>query len=196
MSRLPLLTPSDLSADQTSLYDSIVGGPRGGSGGGRGLTTPEGALVGPFNAWLFSPAIGSRISQLGEAVRFSSSLPQPVIEVAILVMARHWRAQFEGWAHERIARRAGVEDPVIEAIRNQRRPESASPQELLVYDFATELLAERRISDSLWEKARQSLGEAGVVELVALLGYYSLISMMLNTFSIPVPKGQKAPYRE
>ena len=192
MSRLPLLRPDQLNDAQRSLYDSILGGPRGRAG----LADDEGGLRGPFNAWLYSTDTGKRISRLGEGLRFANSLPKNVMEVAILVMARDWRAQFEGWAHERIARREGVSDAVIEAIRTRRTPHFDDPQEELAHRFASELLETRRVSDALYAEATASFGEQGVVDLVSLLGYYSLISMTLNVFGVALPPGEEPLYEE
>ncbi len=192
MDRLPLLRPEQLDSRQRALYDSIVGGKRAGAG----LTAADGSLVGPFNAWLHQPEVGRRISDLGEAVRFGSSLPKNVIEVAILVMARDWRAQFEGWAHERIARREGVAKEVIAAIREGRKPSFADADEGLGWEFATELLETRRVSDTTYRRVVDRFGFAGAVDLVTLLGYYSLVSMTLNTFAVPLPPGQQPPYPE
>ena len=113
MSRLPLLRDDELEEEQRALYRAILGGKRGQGGGTSGLTYSGSGLVGPFNAWLRSPEIGERAQRLGEALRFSSSLPANLLEIAILVTAQHWRAQFEWWAHARFAQRAGVGDHVI-----------------------------------------------------------------------------------
>jgi len=188
--RLPLLSPDRLDDAQRALYDSIQGGPRG----KVRLTDEDGCLVGPFNAWLYSPSLGKRISQLGEGVRFESSLPTKLTEIAILVMARHWRAQFEGWAHERLASRAGVAPETIAALRAGERPSFDDSDDKLVYDFAKELLDTRRVSDDLYRRAVERFGEGGVVELVTLLGYYALVSMTLNVFAVPLPPGHEEPY--
>lgn len=194
MGRIPLLTPQELSTEQKQLYDAILGGPRSRGGTGRGLTDARGALVGPFNAWLFAPQIGERVQQLGAGVRFSSSLADNLLEVAILVMAREWSAQFEWWAHAILARRAGIAPQTIAAIKQRRRPDFQDPDEALVHDFSRELLEHRRVGEATYRQAVERLGHQGVVELVTVLGYYALISMTLNVFEVRVPEGQTPPF--
>ena len=162
----------------------------GREGAAGGLLDASGALVGPFNAWLLSPAIGDRIQRLGESIRFGSSLPQNVLEVAILVEAREWRAEFEWWAHVRLARRAGVGAEVIAAIQEEREPVFSDAGEETAWRFSRELLTRRRVSAATYRAARERFGEKGVMELITLLGYYTLVSMTLNAFEVPLPEGQ------
>jgi 4-carboxymuconolactone decarboxylase len=197
MARLEGLSIDRLSTEQRALYDAILAGRRGQAsatagreGAAGGLLDATGALVGPFNAWLLSPAIGDRIQRLGEAIRFGSSLPQNVLEVAILVEAREWRAEFEWWAHVRLARRAGVGAEVIAAIQDQREPVFSDTGEEIAWRFSRELLERCRVSAATYRAARERFGENGVMELVTLLGYYTLVSMTLNAFEVPLPEGQ------
>jgi 4-carboxymuconolactone decarboxylase len=111
----------------------------------------------------------------------------------VLCVAAHWRAVYEWWAHARIARECGVPDTVIEAIRRREQPPLDEPDERLVHAFSRALLDERRVSDALYRETLDALGEATLVELVVLLGYYSLISMILAGFEVPVPDGE-APH--
>jgi 4-carboxymuconolactone decarboxylase len=201
MSRIELLSPDRQTSEQRALYDAIRGGKRGQAtavagrpGAGGGLVDERGALVGPFNAWLLAPSVGDRIQRLGEAIRFSSSLPQNALEVAILVGAREWRAEFEWWAHVRLARRAGVAAEVIAAIEAGTEPDFSDDGEATAWRFSRELLTDRRVSDRSYVAARERFGEAGVMELVALLGYYTLVAMTLNVFEVPLPPGQKAAF--
>ena len=197
MGRLEGLSVDRLSTEQRSLYDAILTGRRGQAvaatgrdGTAGGLLDGSGALVGPFNAWLLSPVIGDRIQRLGESIRFGSSLPQNVLEVAILVEAREWRAEFEWWAHVRLARRAGVGAEVIAAIQDEREPVFSDAGEEIAWRFSRELLTRRRVSAATYRAARDRFGENGVMELVTLLGYYTLVSMTLNAFEVPLPEGQ------
>ena len=192
--RIPYLLPDQLTPEQRALYDAIAGGKRSRGSKKLQLATPEGGLVGPFNAWLTSPEVGDRIQQLGAALRFSSSLSDPLLELAILVTARHWRARFEWWAHAPMARRSGVDERVIEAIRTGREPELEDPAQRTVYRFSRELLERHEVSEGLYEEAREHLGERGLVDLVSLLGYYGLVSMTLNTFEVPLPPGEPDPF--
>ena len=204
MSRIEGLAPDRQSPEQRELYDAILGGRRaqaaaargqeGGTGARSALLDTNSALVGPFNAWLLSPAIGDRIQSLGEAIRFSSSLPQNVLEVVILTEAREWRAEFEWWAHVRLARRAGVSAEVIAAIHEEREPVFSDPGEEIAWRFSRELLSQRRVSTATYRAARERFGENGLMELVTLLGYYTLVSMTLNTFEVPLPEGQEPAF--
>jgi 4-carboxymuconolactone decarboxylase len=191
--RIDYLTPENMNVDQRRVYDNINSGERGKR---ATLTTDEGALVGPFNAWLYSPDIGDRVQLLGEALRFHNSLPQNLLEVAILMVGRKWRAQFEWWAHALLAQRAGVSDDVITDIKNGIRPEGAKPEELIIYDFCRDLLDRKRVSDENFQRTKESIGENGVVDLVCLMGYYTIVSMTLNVFDIPLPEGQPLPFEE
>jgi 4-carboxymuconolactone decarboxylase len=212
VSRIEGRSPDRLSPDQRLLYDAILAGRRGQGASalapaassaagavaparpGGGLLDTDGALVGPFNAWLLTPSIGDRIQRLGEAIRFESTLPQNVLEVAILVEAREWRAEFEWWAHVRLARRAGVPAQVIAAIHEEREPSFADAGEETAWRFSRELLRDRRVSTTTYRAARDRFGEQGVMELVTLLGYYTLVSMTLNVFEVPLPEGQEPAF--
>lgn len=189
MPRLTPLTPSSLSAAQRRVYDAILGGRRT-QGGRVRLTRPDGSLVGPFDAWLRSPEVGNPVQALGEAIRFTGSFPKRLQEIAILVSARHWRAEFEWWAHERLAREAGVEDDLLQAIRSRQRPESAAGDDLLVIDFARTLLGSGTVDEKLYERALERFGEAGLLELVCTLGFYALVSFTLNVFEVALPEGE------
>ena len=113
-----------------------------------------------------------------------------MLEVAILVEAREWRAEFEWWAHVRLARRAGVGAEVIAAIQDEREPVFSDAGEEIAWRFSRELLTRRRVSAATYRAARERFGENGVMELVTLLGYYTLVSMTLNAFEVPLPEGQ------
>jgi 4-carboxymuconolactone decarboxylase len=114
----------------------------------------------------------------------------------VLVIAREWSAQFEWWAHARLARRAGVAPEISAAIHERRDPPFQDAEERLVYRFARELIDTRRVTDATYRTAVDQLGEAGVTELTALLGYYTLVSLLLNTFAVPVPEGVDPPFLE
>jgi 4-carboxymuconolactone decarboxylase len=122
-------------------------------------------------------------------VRFNSTLPPRLFELAVLITASTWKAQFEWYAHAPLARRAGLADDVIAALLKGERPRFAQADEAAVYDFATELYARRRVGDAAYAAALAALGERGVVELVGVLGYYALVSMTLNVFGVEVPEG-------
>lgn len=178
MSRLAELRPQDMSAAQRRVHDDIVNGPRGG-------------IRGPFNALLRSPGVADHAQKLGAFIRYESSLPGKLRELAILVTARHWTAQYEWYAHAKIAREEGIADRVIEAIADRREPEFADDAERTVHRFCTEALQHREVGDETYAAAMTLLGEAGVVELVGLMGYYCLVALTLNTFRVPLPADAK-----
>ena len=191
MPRLTPIRPEVMSDAQRALYEAILGGKRG-----PGMRGEDGALMGPFNAMLLNPHVGDRVQRLGEALRFDISLPRNVIEVATLVVGSHWRAQFEWWAHERLAKQAGVSENIITAIKHGERPDFSNEAEAIAYDVTSELYRTQRLTDASYAKAAQHFGDSGVFELIALVGYYSLVSLLLNGFDIPLPGGQTPPFND
>ena len=178
--RFRKLSPEELTADQKKVYESIAGGPRGG-------------VRGPFNALLRSPELADRTQKLGEYLRFSSSLPAPLNELAILITARYWSAQYEWHAHSQLAAKAGVEAATIAAIAQGKRPLGMKDDEIRVYDFCKELHEEKSVSDATYKAVLDRFGERGVVDLVGVAGYYTLVSMVLNVDRAPLPEGVAPP---
>ena len=194
MSRISDIIPDSFTEAQQRLFRSITAGKRGEGRDPEDLLNSEGGMTGPFNAWLRSPVLGDAAQRVGEAVRFESAIPPQLRELAILIVAAKWKAQYEWWAHERIARREGLDERIIESVKAETLPDLSNPTEAVVYNFARELLDEHRVSDHLYNDAVELLGEAMVVELVILLGYYTLVSMTLNVFEVQVPTGESAPF--
>ena len=191
MPRITPPRPEDMSNEQRALYDAILAGKRG-----PGMRREDGTLIGPFNAMLLNPHVGDRVQRLGEALRFDISLPRNVIEVATLVVGSHWRAQFEWWAHERLAKQAGVSEEVIAAIKQGERPHFSDDDEAGAFEVASQLYRTRRLSDTAYAKAVERFGETGLFELIALVGYYSLVSLLLNGFNVPLPDGEIPPFND
>jgi len=144
-------------------------------------------------AMVLCPAAGDPLQELGARLRFDGVLPGKLRELAILVAARFWTAQFEWHAHARIAREEGLEDSVIAAIAEGAPPVLANPEETVVYTFSRELHEARAIGDETFAKAVNVLGREAVIELTILAGYYTAISMILNTFEVPLPDGVAPP---
>ena len=188
MSRMTLLTPAELKSEQLRVYEAIGAGPRGGS-----IASPSGGLMGPFNAWLRSPGLADPAQKLGAFLRFQTTLPARLSELAILITARHWSAQFEWHAHEPLARKGGLAPEIIAAIKARQRPPFANDDEELVYDFCTAVYETRGVDERTYKAAVAAFGEQGVVELVGLLGYYAFVSMTLNVFEAPLPDGVAPP---
>lgn len=182
MARLPPLDPAALNGGQKALYDKIMSGPRG-------------RVAGPLEAMVLCPAAGDPLQELGGRLRFDGVLPGQLRELAILVAARFWTAQFEWHAHARIAREEGLGDSVIAAIAEGAAPPLASPEETVVYAFCRELHETRAVGDETFAEAVDVLGQEAVIELTVLTGYYTTVSMILNTFEVPVPDGATPPLR-
>jgi 4-carboxymuconolactone decarboxylase len=153
------------------------------------LVGTDGALVGPFNAFVHAPDVGRRLASLGAVLRFGTSIERRLSEVAIITMGARWKAEFEWWAHARMAREHGVPDAVVDAIGRGEEPRFAADDERTVYAVARELADAGQLSQGSYDAARDLLGEAGMVELVSLCGYYTLISYLLNAFAVPLPPG-------
>ena len=192
MSRLPDLRPEALSAGQRALYESIAGGDRARDASFR-LTEADGSLVGPFAALLLSPTVGDALQAVGAAIRFGCGLSPLVREVAILTVAAHHRSPFEWWAHEPIARRAGLTDDHLAALHSGETPDF-DDEAAAAYAFSRALIAGRRPDDATFEAARVSLGLDGAMELVTLVGYYNLLAQLMDTFEIGVPNGESSPF--
>ena len=180
--RFPLLTDATMTPRQRQVHEGIVSGPRKGA-------------VGPFNALLRSPEVADRVQRVGEYVRFQSSIPAPLNEMAILITGRFWGAQFEFWAHRRLAKAAGLPDQIIEAIADGRRPTGMSDEESAVHDFCSELFRAKAVSDGSFKAVVDRFGERGVIDLIAATGYYSMVSMVLNIDRYPLPEGEAPPLR-
>jgi 4-carboxymuconolactone decarboxylase len=174
--RFPELAPEAMTPAQQRVAANIVSGPRG-------------KLIGPFNAWLRSPELADRLQKVGEYIRFNSSLPTRLNELAILITARSWGSQFEWWAHAKFALDAGLDSAIVDAIAAGRRPERMAEDETIIYDFCTQLRREKAVSDANYERMRAAFGEQGIVDVIAASGYYDLVSMTLNVAEIPMPAG-------
>ncbi len=153
-------------------------------------------IRGPFAVWLHAAEFGELAQQLGVHCRYNTALAPRLSEFAILVTARHWRAQFEWYAHARIAEKAGVKPATIAELKAGRIPKSAPRDERAIHDFIGELYKTKRVSGRTYARVQAILGDAASVELVGLLGYYALVAMTLNAFCVPLPPGEKPPFKE
>jgi 4-carboxymuconolactone decarboxylase len=183
MPRIPLMTKGDeLSDAQKKAYDAIA-------------ATPRGGVRGPFALLLHSPVVAERTSSLGEYIRFDSRISLPIRIVAALVTARIMNCQFEFTANADHAKKAGVGDTVVAAIRDRRAPEGLNEEEALVFQLGTELLTGKyRISPKTFGSAMKRYGVQGLVDLVSTFGYYSHLACVLNAFEMePRPDHQPLP---
>ncbi len=175
--RLKLVSPDEMNADQKATYDEAVAGKRG-------------SAPAPMLAWLNSPEMARHATRLGEMLRFNTIFPAKLSEIAILVTARHFTAHYEWWAHKRLALKGGLDPAIIDAIRNRRPPEFDDPKAQMVYDVAKSLHQGHGLSRPLYDAAVALLSERGLVEIIGLCGYYTLVSMTLNTFEFDLPNGE------
>lgn len=169
--RLPELDPTQFSDAQRAFQSALARGPRGSSAQG-----------GPFAVWLHNPQFGLRAQEFGAYVRYSTSLAARHSELAILVCARHWMAQYEWWVHAPLALQAGVAPDVVEAIRVGVQPHFDEPAAALVYRTCRELLVDRKLSNETYAEAADTFGAPALIELVGIIGYYSLVAMTLLAF--------------
>ena len=176
MARMPPLDPASLTPEQRRVHDAIAAGPRG-------------VVQGPLAVWLRRPELADRAQALGAYCRYGSALEPRLSELAILVTARIWGSEFEWFAHRQHALKAGLPPEVIEAIRTHGTPALADAEAQAVYDVATTLNRTRRLDDALYARALGVLGESRLVDLVGVLGYYTLISMTINVFEVERPDG-------
>jgi 4-carboxymuconolactone decarboxylase len=181
MPRIPLPSSRDeLDEAQRAVWDKVVAGPRG-------------QVIGPLRAAIHNAELARNWSALGESLRFGTSLGKRLSELAIVVTGRRWSAQVEWYVHARVAAENGVEPAVIDAIRDGRPPRFAQPDDALVYEYARLLLQEGTVPDALHASATARFGVKGVVELTALVGYYSMVAMTLNAHDVPLPDGAAPP---
>ena len=168
----------EMTSAQKTMMEHLFAGERRGAGG-------------PFNVLLRSPEMGDLAQQFGASMRFHSSLPKKLNEMAIIITARYWTAQYEWTAHRKAAAEAGLSESIIQAIAAGKRPASMDAAETVVYNFGTELLNTKQVSDPVFKAAVDKFGERGVVDLIGVMGYYQLVSMLLNVDRYPLSAGEK-----
>ena len=174
--RFKPLTWETLSPSQLQMAENVMAGKRS-------------SMQGPYNVLLRSPELGNLAQQFGAHTRFNSSLPLALNELAILLVARFWTCQFVWWAHRRIACEAGLDGTLIEAIASGQKPQNLPVDIAAVYDFCNELLKTRAVSDEPYAATVKLFGEAGAVDLMGTMSYYTLVSMALNVDQYPLPDG-------
>ncbi len=181
--RLKELTPETMTPEQRRVAEAIQSGPRGAG------------LRGPFNALLRSPELADAVQKVGEYIRFKSSIPPRLNELAIIIAGRRWTAQYEFYAHRRLALQAGLKPEIADAVAEGRRPDGMDADETIVYDFTTELLNTGQVSDATYQRTLGRFDERGVIDLVGAVGYYSVVSLVLNVAQVPLPAGEALPLK-
>jgi 4-carboxymuconolactone decarboxylase len=168
---------------QRTVADAIMSGPRG-------------RLSGPFNAWLRSPELADRLQKVGEYLRFNTSLDKRVNEMAIIMTAQFWGSQYEWYAHAPLAIKAGLDPDIVAAIGAGRKPDNMKDDEAVVWEFTTQLRRDHGVDDAIYAKAVEKFGEQGVMDLIAVNGYYDVVSMTLNVAHVSPPAGEQLPFKQ
>ncbi len=177
--RFKPLSADEMTPAQKKMVDSIQAGPRG-------------TVRGPFKLLLRSPEVGELVQRVGAHIRFKSSIPTALNELAIILAGRKWNSQVEFWAHRGMGIEAGMRPEVADAVAAGRRPDPITPDEAIVHDFCHELLHTTEVSDAHCQAVVDRFGEQGVADLICALGYYSLVSMALNVDRVQLPDGAQA----
>jgi len=178
--RMPPIPREKMTDAQKKSADELIAGPRG-------------ALIGPFVPLLRSPELMSRLQRTGEYLRFHNSIGQKLTEFVILLTARQWAQQYEYDVHGPLALKAGVKPELIAAITAGRRPIGMATDEEAAYDFCTELRQNQSVSDATYDRAVKAFGEQGVIDMSALVGYYTTVAIIMNVARTPLDEGKKAP---
>jgi 4-carboxymuconolactone decarboxylase len=190
--RFRLIPLEEMTPAQRAVAEAIRSGPRAAVPGSSASAATPGS---PFNPWLRSPEAADLLQRLGTYLRFNSSLPPRLNEFAILITARDWTSQYEWYAHHSLALKAGLNPAVAADLADGKRPAGMQEDEAIVYDFCTELHRDRKVSDATYKRALDKFGERGVIDLIAVSGYYVVVSMTLNVDRTPVPGDGKPPLR-
>ena len=178
--RFPEIKREQMTDAQKRVYDEIAGS--------------RGGVRGPFGPLLRSPELADRWQRLGEYVRYKTSLPARLNEFAIIITARVWGSKYEWYAHKPLAIKGGLAESIAEDLAQNKRPANMKPDEELVYDFCTTLHRDHFVDEALFKRAMETLGERGLIDLVAVSGFYVAVSMVLNVAEIPIPPGEKSPW--
>jgi 4-carboxymuconolactone decarboxylase len=181
--RMPPIPADKLSDVQKKAMEEVIAGPRG-------------TFVGPFVPLLRSPDLMSRLQKVGEYLRYNTKLGPNISEFVILIAARQWTQQFEWDSHDKLALKAGVKPEIIAAVAEGRRPVGMTDDEEMAHDFCIELHHNRCVSDACYARIVKRFGEQGVIDMIALCGYYTLLGMVMNVARTPLPGGKPAPLAE
>lgn len=180
MARIPLPSPEEMTPAQRRVHDSVVSGPRG-------------VVIGPLRAAIHSPDLAERWSRLGEFLRYGTCLPPRLNELAIIVTGRRWTSQIEWWVHARAGLAAGLPAAAVDAIRKGEPPQFDEADDGAVYEYTRQMQQTGHVDDTAYSAITEKFGARGVVELTALIGYYTMVSMTLNAHDIPLPDGVAPP---
>ena len=179
MARINPIPREDMSQEQIRVNDAIAAVRAGGQ------------AKGPFAVWLRTPELAEKIGTFGIHLRTQNALPRHLFELAVLTTARIWTAQYEWYAHESHVAAAGLDPALVEEIRQGRKPDFAEADEELVYDMVCEISETRALGDDSYQRAVQLLGEQGVIDLLTIIGYYTMIAVVLVGLEVDTPDGSR-----
>jgi len=180
MARIEPVSPDRMSEEQQAVAADIV--------------ASRGSVRGPFPVMLHNPGLASASQQLGHYARFDSRIEPRLLEFAVAVVGRFWGAHVEWVSHSRLAREAGIDPAILTAVEQGSRPEFVNDDEAAVYDFLTALLETTKVDDATYATCLEALGERGIIDLMAMVTHYTIVSMTLNSFRVPVPEDQTPPF--
>jgi len=193
--RFKLIPFNEMTPDQRKYAEGMMAGPTS-STGSAALKPGANTIGSPFNVYLRSPLLAEQLRRVAEHIRFKSSLPTKLNEFAILITARQWGSQYEWFAHHRLALKSGLNPAIAEDLAQGRRPAGMSDDEAAIYNFSQELHTTHAVSDATYKAVVDRFGEQGVMDLIAVNGYYVLVSMVLNVDRTPLPDGAKPPLQQ
>jgi 4-carboxymuconolactone decarboxylase len=176
--RLPTIPPAQYSAEQKQAAADFE-------------AARKVPVFGPFEPLMYSPSVMSQARAMGDYLRYKSAIGNTLSELAILLTAREWTQDYEWSVHYPIALKAGIRPEIADAIADGRLPNGLSPDEEMVYDYAMELLKNKQVSNSTFERAKTRFGAKGVVDLTGIVGYYTFLAMQLNAAQYPNAKDAK-----
>lgn len=178
--RMPMIPDEKMTSEQRQAAEELIAGPRG-------------EVKGPFVSLIRSPELMRRVQKVGEYIRFVCPLDKRLNEFAAIIAARHWNQQFEWWAHYRQALEAGLKREIADAIGEGRRPSGMAEDEEIVYDLLTEVIVNKGAADATYARAVKKFGEQGLIDIVAIAGYYALLAMVMNVTRTAVGDGHPLP---
>jgi 4-carboxymuconolactone decarboxylase len=179
MARFETLSPDQMTSEQMSVCDNLI--------------ASRGSVRGPFPVMLHNPGLAAAAEKLGGYARFKSKIEPRLLEFAVSVIARFWGAHVEWVAHSRLAQEAGMDPAILKAVEDGSRPDFINDDEEAVYAFLTSLLNTTKVDDPTYDRCMAALGERGMVDLMAANTHYTVVSMTLNSFRVPVPEGRETP---
>jgi len=184
MARIDPIPMDQMTPEQRRLNDEIAGS-RGG-----------GTAKGPFALWLRTPDLAAHANAFGSYLRHGTSVPQRLVELAVLIVARTYTAQYEWHAHAAHADRVGLAPDLVEAIRTRKQPVIAEEDEKIVHAVTMELTVDRKLSDETYSRAVEILGEQTVLDLITIIGFYTMVAIVLVGFEVDIPDGGAKPLPE